>query len=170
MNIILCGPPLAGKTTYGKMTAENLGWQFIDTDRLIEKHFSKEACGYSASCRQIYRTVGETKFRLYERQVVASLRNIQKAVIALGGGCLNDLENIRVLKKLGILLYLKTPFKVLEERLNLKQLPAFLENESNPIKAFRILLEDRCPIFEKYADRIVETENDDCIISKICGS
>lgn len=169
MNIILCGPPFTGKTTLGQQAAQKLGWNFNDTDRLLEKFYADEKKS-KLTCREIHRKEGEERFRDYESQAVASLQGCEKHVIALGGGSLNHAHNVKILKKLGTLLYIKTSLEILQKRLLSGPLPSYLENEIDPLMAYRELVEARSFIYEKHADKIIETDtlSQAQIISIIC--
>lgn len=169
MNIILCGPPLAGKTTLGQKAAQQLRWQFLDTDRILEKCYAEDR--FPMTYREIYQKEGEEVFRRYESRAIMSLHDCKKCVIALGGGSLNKVENVQMLKTLGSILYLKTSLETLQERLLAGLLPSYLEKEKDPVKAYQELIRERCSIYEKCADRIIVTDSlsQDQIVASICG-
>ena len=94
MNLILCGLPMSGKTTVGKLLAQHLKWDFIDTDRCLEKAYEQQS-GEFLSCREIYKKLGEGPFRVLEQERLAALAVNGSSVIALGGGCLKEPQNRR---------------------------------------------------------------------------
>lgn len=151
MNIILCGLPMSGKTTIGKLLAEKLEWNFVDTDRLIENAYGAK------TCRQIFLDEGEKVFREIEKQQIDSLKESQKSVIAVGGGSLNDPDNVRMLQSIGQFVYLRTPVHVLWERIRSRGIPAYLD-PSDPEKALYVIAEKRVPIYEAAANSIIETD------------
>ncbi len=155
MNIILCGLPMSGKTTIGKMVAQQLDYHFIDTDRLIEKAYVEEK-HQAKSCREIYRELGEVKFREFEKQQIATLKELNRTVLALGGGTLEDVENVFKLKEVGLMIYLKAPIDVLWTRMSLQNIPAYLDPK-DPEKAFYELAKKRLPLYENAAQLVVET-------------
>ncbi|MFQ3536017.1 MAG: shikimate kinase [Aggregatilineales bacterium] len=110
-NIILCGFMGTGKTTVGKLVAARLGWQFADTDQVIE-----ERCGKPVSA--IFAEDGEAAFRAMERelcnQIAASWRGY---VIATGGGMVLDAANRQQLMRAGCLICLDLPAEHLARRL-----------------------------------------------------
>ena len=165
-NIILCGPPFTGKSTLGKLAAVKLGWQFHDTDQLLEKCYADEKTE-SLTFREIHRKEGNAVFRYYENRAVISLKDSDKCVIALGGGCLIQQENVLFLQKLGILIYIKTPLTILKKRLLENALPSYLEKEKEPVKAFESLVNARIAIYEKHAHKIIDTTslNQDEVLS-----
>lgn len=93
-NIVLTGMPGSGKSTIGKLLAESLEKQFIDTDMEIIKKVNKPI-------PQIFAELGEEGFRKLENEVIKELASIQNAVIATGGGAILNSENIRYLRENG---------------------------------------------------------------------
>ncbi len=109
-NIVLVGLMGAGKTTVGKVLAEKLQKEFIDTDEVIVKTENK-------SINEIFTEKGEIYFRELEKNVIARVSQMSDKVISVGGGALENQENIFNLKKNGILFYLKADVDTLEKRL-----------------------------------------------------
>jgi shikimate kinase len=110
-NIILCGFMGTGKTTVGKLVAARLGWQFADTDQVIEAR-----CGKPISA--IFAEAGEAAFRQMERalcqEIAASWRGY---VIATGGGMVLDATNRELLLRSGCLICLNLSAEHLARRL-----------------------------------------------------
>jgi shikimate kinase len=79
LRIALIGFMGAGKTTVGKILAESLGYDFIDTDDLV-------VARAGAPIAQIFRQKGEPAFRRLEADALQSLAVRERAVIAAGGG------------------------------------------------------------------------------------
>lgn len=157
MSVILCGMPMSGKTTLGKRLAASLGLDFIDTDRLIEEAYATQT-GCELNCRQIYKEIGQLKFRSLEKQQLSLLKEKPDSVIAIGGGTLEDPENSQLLKSCGTLIYLKTSPNILLERIFKRGVPAYLDTE-NPKKTFENLAKSRIPIFEKCADAVLDLDH-----------
>ncbi|MBA2728029.1 MAG: AAA family ATPase [Parachlamydiaceae bacterium] len=157
MNIILCGLPMSGKSTIGKLVAEKLNRQFIDTDRLIENTYNMIK-NKKYTCRQIYFLEGEKVFRRLEDHQIASLKNVKKSVIAIGGGSLINEGNIKILQDVGSLVYLKVSTELLWERMKTKALPTYL-NHKNPEEEFFELAARRCPIIKNAAEFVIETDD-----------
>jgi 3-dehydroquinate dehydratase type I len=91
MVVVLVGFMGAGKTTVGRIMAERLGQPFVDSDVLIEQRLGREI-------RDIFRTEGEPYFRQLEHDTVAGLVRGPDAVIALGGGAVEDPRTRAVLR------------------------------------------------------------------------
>jgi 3-dehydroquinate synthase/shikimate kinase/3-dehydroquinate synthase len=81
--IVLVGFMGAGKSTVGRILAARAGAPFIDTDALIEGR-------WGAPIERIFKEEGEPAFREIERGVVAEVLEGPEAVVALGGGAMND--------------------------------------------------------------------------------
>jgi shikimate kinase len=91
MVAVLVGFMGAGKTTVGHILAEKLGQPFMDSDVLIEQRLGREI-------RDVFATEGEAYFREIEHATVADLVRGPEAVIALGGGAVEDPRTREVLR------------------------------------------------------------------------
>lgn len=149
-NIILIGMPGVGKSTVGVILAKELGYQFVDSDLLIQKKEKK-------LLRQIIAKEGVDGFIAIENEVNASIRT-EKSVIATGGSVVYGQEAMEHLKEIGTVVYLKLSYKSLEKRLgNLKGRGVVLR----PGQDLRALYKERTVLYEKYADVVVDEENKD---------
>ncbi len=79
--IVLTGFMGAGKTTVGALLADRLGWQFIDTDRIVEAR-----AGLTVAA--VFSRHGETAFREMEASAIRDTAAGDRLVLALGGGAL----------------------------------------------------------------------------------
>ncbi len=102
MVTVLVGFMGAGKTTVGRIIAERLGKPFVDSDVLIEQRTGR-------SVRDIFATEGEPYFRELEHATVAGLVRGQDAVIALGGGAVEDGRTRAVLRNARVV-YLRVSY------------------------------------------------------------
>ena len=98
-NIILIGFMGTGKTIIGRRLADRLKWDFVDTDSEIERVTGK-------TIPQIFKQLGEARFRSEEKLVVKRLSKEKHLVVATGGGIVLDSENVSCLKENGILICL----------------------------------------------------------------
>lgn len=110
MKIFLIGYMGSGKSTVGKKLAEKFNLGFIDFDDYIEK-----ASGKTIS--DIFETQGEEKFRTLEMKYLAEILKMDNALISLGGGtpCFNN--NIDIINKNGISVYIEMSADALAKRL-----------------------------------------------------
>ena len=102
MVAVLVGFMGAGKTTVGRIIAERLGQPFVDSDVLIEQRLGREI-------RDIFATEGEAYFRELEHATVADLVRGPEAVIALGGGAVQDRRTRAVLRNARVI-YLRVSY------------------------------------------------------------
>lgn len=159
MNIILCGMPGCGKSHYGRLAAQQLKRHFIDTDHLVEHEYFKRH-QIHATCREIALKHGSAYFHELEHEIINSLLGTKKSMIAIGGGALCDPKNVHILKNLGMVLYIKTPKKILLERLMKKdQLPSYLQKDDIE-GSFDQLLNKRLPLYEQNCQYIIDGSSD----------
>lgn len=109
--VFLCGFMGCGKSTYGKLLAELLSYDFIDLDEYIEQK-------YHLSITELFNKIGEVDFRDSETQALHEILLLPNSkVISLGGGtpCFNN--NVELIKSNGLLVYIKLEPNQLFERL-----------------------------------------------------
>ena len=105
-NVVLIGMPGCGKTTIGKILAEMLSKDFVDTDEEIEKKTNKKP-------GEIIIEHGEEKFREIEAEVIKEVSKRQNCVVATGGGAVLRKENVEHLKQNGKLFFIDRPLSSL---------------------------------------------------------
>ena len=110
--IILIGYRATGKTSLSKAIAERLGWDWLDTDPLIEQRAGK-------TIAKIFAEDGEPHFRDLEEQTVAEvLQRTQPLVIATGGGVpMREISRKR-LKESGVVFWLQARPETIHRRMN----------------------------------------------------
>lgn len=149
-NIVLIGMPGAGKSTIGVILAKVLGYQFIDTDLLIQKKERR-------LLKDIISEEGLEKFIQIENEVNTSLK-LKHSVIATGGSVIYGKEAMEHLRQIGTVVYLKLTYRTISKRLgNIRQRGVVLK-EGQDLAG---LYEERCPLYEKYADFVIDCENMD---------
>ena len=138
-NLVFIGMPGCGKSRIGRACARMQGRKFIDTDREILKETGKTA-------EEIIKTQGEKYFREIEREAIKKASLEKGCVISVGGGAVLDPENIKELRRNGMIVFLSRD----RENLSLKGRPL---SESMGTKA---LEKERMPLYEKYSDFTIE--------------
>lgn len=153
MQVFLIGFMGSGKSTLGKLLAQELTYNFVDSDMEIEQN---EGIPIS----KIFEEKGEGYFRVCEKQFVDNLDIQSDTIISCGGGlpCFNDL--ISYLKKKGQVVYLKLSVESLVSRLKNdtvnRPILAGL-NESELIQKIQSQMIQREPIYLE-ADFIFEMD------------
>jgi shikimate kinase len=148
-NLALIGFMGTGKSSVGRALADQLNFQFVDTDELIETRAGK-------TITQIFAENGEASFRDLEKCVVTDLKDQQKIVISTGGGLATNPENLESLKVHSLVVCLwASPEGIWERVRNQTHRP--LLQTPDPLAKIRDLLTKREP-FYKQADVLVNTE------------
>lgn len=140
-NIVLIGMPAVGKSTVGVVVAKRLGYEFVDTDLLIQKQEKR-------LLKEIIAQEGNDGFLAIENQVNRDL-DVENAVIAPGGSVVYCEEAMEHYKKTGTVVYLKVSYETIDRRIqNAKSRGVVLKEGQN----LKDLYEERVCLFEKYAD------------------
>lgn len=147
---MLIGMPGAGKSTIGVVLAKVLGYQFIDADLLIQERESR-------LLHEIISNDGLERFIQIENEINQSIQ-ANHTVIATGGSVIYGEEAMNHLKSIGTVVYLKMSYKEISKRLgNIMQRGVVLKKGQDLVG----LYEERCPLYELYADIIIDCENMD---------
>ncbi len=146
-NIVLIGMPGAGKSTVGVVLAKRKGLGFMDSDLLLQEKHNK-------LLQELIEEYGVEGFWKLEEEVNASLM-VQNTVIATGGSAVYRERAMRHLKEIGSVVYLKLSCVAIEERLgDLNERGVTLREG----QTLRDLFWERTPLYEKYADIIIDCE------------
>jgi shikimate kinase len=149
-NVVLIGMPGAGKSTIGPLLAQALGKLFIDTDTLIEQQEGR-------SLQDIIDRDGLTEFLRIEEHILRNM-DINGHVVATGGSVVYSLKAIATLKKNGIIIYLKVPYHEIEARIRDNANRGIAMSKGQDLSE---LYKERTPLYEKYADAIVDCPGKD---------
>ena len=148
--VVLVGPMGAGKSTIGRMLAKELGYRFLDSDRIIE-----ERCG--ANIPWIFDVEGESGFRERETAMLKELSEEPGTVLATGGGAVMRSENHALLKSDAMVVYLRASIEQQIERTRKDRNRPLLQND-NPEAVLRKLFALRDPIYTELADIVMHTD------------
>lgn len=148
-NIALIGFMGSGKSSIGRLVAEMLGFQFVDTDALIETRAGR-------SITDIFAQQGEAAFRELEASVVRDLEGVNHTVIATGGGLPTQPGNVDALKQRALVVCLWSSPERLYERVRHQSHRPLLQ-VPDPLGRIRELLEQRTPCYQQ-ADVMIGTE------------
>ena len=144
-NIVLIGMPGVGKSTIGVILAKVLGYNFIDTDILIQEKTGK-------LLSQIIQESGIDEFIRIENDINKNLK-VNRSVIATGGSVIYGREAMDNLKSIGKVIYLKQDFERINERVsNINGRGVVLRNN----QTFLELYNERTQLYEKYADIVLD--------------
>jgi len=110
MLIFLVGYMGCGKTTFGRKLAAELGWQFADLDELIEER-------YKISIHDFFVKYGEESFRRIENMMLREQLTKHRIIVSTGGGTPCFYNNMELMNRYGVTVFLNTPVPVLVQRL-----------------------------------------------------
>ncbi len=146
-NIILIGMPGAGKSTVGVVLAKKRGCRFLDSDLLIQEK-------YNALLHELISKYGAEEFQRMEEKVNASIC-ADRTVIATGGSAVYGAAAMEHLKRIGTVVYLKLSCDTIRERLGDLNERGVILREGQTLED---LYEERVPLYEKYADIVLDCE------------
>lgn len=146
-NIILIGMPAVGKSTVGVVVAKRLGYEFIDTDLLIQKQEKR-------LLKEIIAEEGNEGFLKIENQVNRDLE-AENAVISPGGSVVYCEEAMLHYKEIGKVVYLQASFEEINRRISNAKNRGVVLKEGQTLQD---LYEERVKLFEKYADYTISEE------------
>ena len=146
-NIVLIGMPGSGKSTIGVVLAKRLGYDFVDSDLVIQGTYHK-------TLEQLIDENGDAGFIQIENDINKSLE-YTKTVIATGGSVVYGSEAMEHLKSIGTIVYLKVSEADLNERLGSLKERGVVSNGKTTVKE---IFDDRRALYEKYAEITVNLE------------
>ena len=151
-HIILIGMPACGKSTVGVLAAKTLGYRFIDSDLIIQERDGRRL-------HRIIREEGQAGFLAIEERINLTLgRDEVPSVIATGGSAVYSKAAMAHFKSVGTVVYLRLSFETVQKRLGNFTHRGVVMPEGYTL---RDLYDERCALYEAYADIIVdETKTD----------
>jgi len=144
--IVLIGFMGVGKSAVGKRLAGLLGYEFVDTDLLVERDAGKPIAA-------IFADEGEERFRQMETAALREALGEPARVVSAGGGVTTRQENRRILaEKAAVVLLTARPEVVLMRVRPLEKRP-MLADWPDPLERIRSLMEERAPFYSEYHSR-----------------
>ncbi len=158
MNIVLIGFRGTGKSTVGKLLANRLKRDFVDTDEYIEKTTGK-------TIKDIFEEEGEEGFRKTEIEAIVKLSKMKNKIIAAGGGAVLRDENVKSLKSNGFLILLEATPEIIHDRImqdkkTTQQRPSL--TNKNSFDEIKHLIDKRQPLYESAANYTINTSYVSC--------
>ena len=142
----------AGKSTIGRLLAQRLGYNFLDTDHIIEDRTG-------ADIPWIFDVEGEDGFRTRETNILKEVIDLKDVVIATGGGIVVKEENRDVLKQAAsTVIYLTATIDQLVSRTSRDRKRPLLQVD-DPKARIVELFNERDPLYQAAASHTVITDN-----------
>ena len=139
----------AGKSSVGACLRRRTGLRLFDTDEVV-------ASKLGTSIPEIFAKHGEEKFRKAETEVLEGICPEDETIIVTGGGVVLSKENVDILKKQSVIVWLDGDEETLFVRASRKQNRPLLRTK-NPRKTFSQILGARRRIYADIADIRVDT-------------
>jgi len=150
--VALIGFMGAGKSSVGNALAREIGKPFVDIDQRIEEKTGK-------SIARIFNEEGEKVFRALEKSAIRNASVGSGNIIACGGGAMLDAQNVAILKKHAVIIYLKSSAVVIKQRLSASRSRRPLLAGENWLDTISKLMLEREPLYAQTADITIESSN-----------
>ncbi len=161
-NIILTGFMATGKTSVGRTLASQIGYDFVDTDHLIESKIGM-------TIAEFFQEKGEAAFRKMEAELARELADKTGLVIATGGRFMLDGDNAAVLGKTGrVFCLVATPEEILE-RAESDSLVRPLLQVPNPLEHIVELLQQRKKGYGQFTQLATSERSPESVAEEIAG-
>jgi len=152
-----------GKTTVGKLLAEQLGYEFVDTDELIV-----ERSGQTVA--EIFREKGEAAFRRMESEIAHELGEKDGLVVSTGGRLMLDPANAAALSRQGrVFCLVATPEEILQRVESDTQVRRPLLEVSNPIGRIVDLMQQREEDYGRFPQMVTSERTPDEVTRNLVG-
>ena len=148
-SIVLVGMMGAGKSSVGRCLHRRTALALHDTDQIV-------AANFGMSIPEIFAEHGEKKFREAETEALRRVRTEEQTIIITGGGIVLRNENVEILKRLGVIVWLDGDEETLFARAYRKKNRPLLQTK-NPRKSFSEILGARRSLYANIADIRVDT-------------
>lgn len=149
-SVFLIGPMGSGNTAVGRSLARALGVPFYDSDAEIERRTGVDI-------PFIFDKEGEAGFRAREREAIEALTQLERIVLATGGGAVLSPENRRHLAERGCVVYLETSVTQQADRVRHGRNRPLLE-QGDIAGRLGALMDVRSPLYSETADLTVSTD------------
>ena len=141
----------SGKSTIGKVLSERLEYDFYDTDKLVEKVVGKKI-------KEIFDQNGEQYFRLKESEELDKTRKLKNAVIATGGGIIENEKNRLFLKEEKKVIFLDSSIERQYDRTKESQKRPLLNN-GDSMKILKNLYQKRLSFYQEVSKLKISMDN-----------
>lgn len=161
-NIILTGFMGTGKTTVGKKLAEQLGYDFVDTDHLIEERIGMAISEY-------FKVSGEEAFRQQEANLARELGDREGHVISTGGRFMLDPGNAEAVSKNGRVFCLVARPEEILKRVSQDDHVRPLLQVDNPLESIVELLQQRKEGYGQFPQFVTSAKDADAVANDLAS-
>ncbi len=153
--IVLIGYRAVGKTSVGRLLADRLGYDFVDTDQLICEM-------QAATVAEIVAKQGWEAFREYEKKAVAVAVSQPRCVVSTGGGAVLHQELFEQIQRRDFVVWLYADCEVLAQRLAMAtegERPSL--TGTSIIAEMETVLGQRAPLYRRFSHLAVDSGRQD---------
>ncbi len=140
-NIVLIGMMGSGKTMIAKALARKLKVKSYSTDTLVERRAKQPI-------KALVAQKGWPHFRAMEHKAVAGLAKKKGIIIDCGGGVVLNPQNLKLLKKHGIIFHLKATPEVIYQRIKGEANRPLIDTP-DPLAAIKKIFKQRLPLYNQ---------------------
>lgn len=148
MNYTLIGMPASGKSTIGVILAKKLGYEFIDSDIVIQRETGKKLA-------TLIKELGIDEFLELEDRINSSI-NTQDTIISTGGSAIYGENAMKHFQEIGEIVYLRINFEALNERIPDMDKRGVVHKAQQSLKD---VYKERSILYKKYATIVVDLDN-----------
>jgi shikimate kinase len=154
-HVFLVGMMGSGKTTIGRLLADRLGWRHLDSDEQV-------ALDTGLTVPEIFAQRGEPAFRAAEARALAAAAVADTpTVVSVAGGAVLDPDNRHVLRRGGVVVWLRARVETLARRVGDGAGRPLLGDD--PAAALRRLYAQRRPVYQELAQVVVDVDGVDAL-------
>ena len=148
--IFLVGMMGVGKTTTGRLLADRLGVEYLDSDEQVERNTGR-------TVPEIMETDGVPAFRAEERRALCeAISADHDVVVSVAGGAVLDPDNRVALRDHGTVVWLRAQVETKAERVGTGEGRPLLAGD--PAATLARLYPERRPFYEELADMVVDVD------------
>ena len=153
-SVTLIGMPFSGKSFMAKYISDNLGYDYMDIDKVIEDK-------YNMKLNDVLVKYGNEKFKDIEEQSILELDNRNKIIFSPGGSVIYSQKSMEHLKKISKVIFLDVDFKVIVERMEEFNRTSSVERGIvlKDGQTFEMLFNERRPLYQLYSDFTINCYN-----------
>lgn len=157
-NIVLIGFMACGKSHVGRILAQDLGFDLIDLDQIIEKE-------EGMSIKNIFLEKGEAYFREREYKTLKQFKNSSHMVIVTGGGTPAYFNSWQLLSRIGMVFFLDASFELIKKRLKRShKRPLGIINTPEEVRSLYERFRFRRPLYLSFGNTInVDKEDSESV-------
>ncbi len=167
-NLVLIGYRATGKSAVGALLAQKLARPFVDLDQVLVEEMGRAIADLVAE-------KGWAEFRRREKELVVRFGRACGQVLATGGGAVLDPENVEVLRKNGVVVWLRAAPATIQERLSrdqreVNQRPSLTGRST--LEEVAEVLQSRQPLYAAAAHIVIDTDQHslDQVVEKVLAA